>query len=132
MLNKCKSLLLRVDRTLLKYVFAGGLNTSIAYILFAVFLFIGINYVISTFLAGVITVVLGFYINKSFVFKVKSASFVVFVGVFLLVYFLNVSVQTMLHSFGLNGYLAGFIATFFCAFVSFVLFRWFVFHGKEI
>lgn len=132
MLNKCKSLLLRVDRTLLKYIFAGGLNTSIAYILFAVFLFVGINYAISTFLAGVITVVLGFYVNKSFVFKVKSASFVAFAGIFLLVYFLNVSVQAMLHSFDLNGYLAGFIATFFCAFISFVLFRRLVFYGKKI
>ncbi|PHS74648.1 MAG: hypothetical protein COB19_06285 [Porticoccus sp.] len=131
-MRACKNILSRMDARLAKYIFAGGVNTCIAYLLFAFFLFLGINYTLSTLFAGVITVTYGYHVNKIYVFNVKSANFIKYIFLFSAVYVLNISIQTLLLQVGSDKYFSGFVATFVCALMSFLLFRWFVFNEKKL
>ncbi|WP_461515845.1 GtrA family protein [Porticoccus sp.] len=130
--KKCKNIWSKFDPRLARYIFAGGANTFIAYLLFAFFLYVGINYTLSTLFAGVITVIYGYHLNKTYVFNVKSANFIKYILLFSSVYILNISIQTVLLEFESNKYFAGFVATFMCALTSFILFRWLVFNEKKV
>ena len=110
-------------REILRFIIVGAANTVLAYLLFALFIFLGLHYAVATFIAGIITMVLGFTLMSLFVFQNKTRArpfaFVVFFGI---QYFLNVAFQYLLYKAGMqNEYLVGGIAVVVVAVYSFLI-----------
>lgn len=112
-----------LSREVFRFIIVGATNTLLAYLLFALFIFIGLHYVVATFIAGLITMVLGFTLMSFFVFQNKTKArpfyFVAFFGV---QYLLNVSIQYLLYEAGMgNEYMVGGIAVVMVAVYSFLV-----------
>lgn len=117
-------------RQLFRFGLVGMANTALAYGVFALCLYVGLNYALATLLGGLAGMLLGFRLTGSLVFENRDPSRIVpFAGVFIALYLLNVAIQRALHGH-LNAYMAGALATGVSFLASFGLNRWFVFRTK--
>lgn len=118
-------------RQLMRFGLAGAFNTTVAYVVFALLLYLGMHYALATFLGGLAGLVVGYRTNSRFVFGHRGESrWLRFFSVFLLVYLLNISIQRLLHPY-LDPYLSGGVATAASFLVSFALNRRFVFGADD-
>jgi len=117
------------DEEFVRFLVAGTVNTVNAYLVFAIFIFLGFHYTVSTLIGGASSVLLGFFLMSGFVFRVeKKGRFVPFVTLFLVLYGANISIQWCLHFIGItNDYIAGAIALVFSVLLSFFANRHIVF-----
>ena len=113
----------------------GGLNTLGAYGLFALFILLGLHYTLATFLPGVISIYLGYVVNKRVVFKAKDAhkfALLFYYLFYFLVYLINIGIQTALLSFvSSNNYLNGAIAMVVTTVLSFTINKWVFFSEAQ-
>lgn len=75
-----------------KFVFVGILNTGLGYLLFALFIYVGIFYLLSMTISHILTVIHSYFWNRSFTFKSKGSyqkELPKFFVVYTIVYFLN-------------------------------------------
>jgi len=112
-----------LKKEIIRFIMVGATNTLLAYLLFALFIFVGIHYTVATLLAGIITMVLGFTLMSLFVFQNKTkARPVYFVVFFAIQYFLNIAFQYFMYTVGMsNEYLVGGIAIVVVAVYSFLV-----------
>ena len=112
-----------VPAQLPKFVLVGGLNTLLSYLLFAVFIAMGMHYTLATLFPGIITIYLGYKANQKYVFSSESErkfGVPLYYIFFLFIYFINIGIQTLLHWMGFNiDYVNGAIAIGICVFISF-------------
>ena len=114
-----------------RYIIIGLLNTVVGYLLYAVFIFIGLHYSMAVFLSTVLGVLFNFKTIGALVFKNNSNRLIYrFVTVYMLTYLLNVGGLHVLNDFNLNMYLAGAIMLAPMAIISFLLHKTFVFRPK--
>ena len=108
----------------------GIVNTIVGYGLYALFLFIGFHYILAVFFATVLGVLFNFKTIGRYVFNsIDNKLIIKFFGVYSLVFIVNIVLIKVFKDFGFDEYLAGLIATFPSAFVSFVLNKYYVFKG---
>ena len=118
-------------RQLIRFGLAGAINTGVAYLVFALLLFMGVHYTIATLLGGVAGLVVGYYTTGGFVFRYRGETrWLRFIGVFIVIYLLNISVQKLLRPY-LDPYLSGAGGALASMLVSFVLNRFLVFRPVE-
>lgn len=111
-----------------RFLAVGAINTLFGYSIYALFIFIGFNYMYAVLLATIAGILFNFKTIGRFVFENNDNSLLLkFIGVYGVVYLLNISLIKGFSFLGADYYLAGFIALFPCALVSFVLNRQFVF-----
>ncbi len=110
------------------YIIMGGLNTLGAYALFALLILVGFHYTLATLLPGIISIYLGYVVNKSIVFKAKDAhkfALLYYYLFYFIVYLLNIGIQAALYSLhSSNSYLNGAIAMAITTIFSFVINKW--------
>jgi putative flippase GtrA len=113
------------------FLLVGVLNTFFGYSVYALFIFLGLHYSIAVLLSTCIGVLFNFNTIGKLVFKNSNNKLLIkFIGVYTLLYFLNVSVIKMLSHFSENYYLIGLVAVFPMAMLAFILNKLFVFRNS--
>jgi putative flippase GtrA len=114
-------------RQLIRFGLAGILNTAVAYLAFALLLFLGLHYTLATLIGGAAGLIVGYYTTGGFVFgHCGDNRWLRFIATFAVIYFLNIGVQYFLRRY-LDPYLSGALGTFASLLASFALNKWFVF-----
>ena len=93
---------------MLKFLGVGLLNTLFGYSIYAVFVFIGLPYLIALFLATVAGVIFNYFSIGRIVFKARGGWLVFgkFIAAYLVVYVINAALLSILTvNFNLNPYL---------------------------
>ncbi len=117
-----------METRLLKFFLVGGLNTLFGYSVYSLFIYIGLHYSIASLLSTVLGVLFNFKTTGMLVFKSRDNRLIFkFVGVYVVVYVVNVGLLKALHSFGVDLYLSGAILVLPLAMLSYVLLKKFVF-----
>jgi putative flippase GtrA len=95
------------------------------------FIYLGFDYKIAAFLAMVLGVLFNFQTIGRLVFdKYNNRLLFKFISVYVVIYFVGVVIIKIGKSYGLDDYLAGFIAVFPSAIISFLLNKFYVYKEK--
>ena len=112
----------------IKFALVGLLNTGWSYLLYAAFLYLGLNYWLASFLTIVLSVSFGFLTQGNLVFGGATRKALPrFILVWVVIYAVYLVVVSAAQSVGVNNYLGGLIATPLVAVLSYILQRRFVF-----
>ena len=121
------------DKTFVRFLLVGLLNTFFGYAIFAAFIFIGFHYTIATLLSTVLGVLFNFKTLGIMVFKnTKGHLITKFIAVYAVIYCLNIAFLKILSSWNFNLYIAGLVLLFPMAVTAYLLNKHFVFHEKAI
>jgi len=116
------------NNQLFRFIVVGIANTGFYYIVYSGFVFFGIDYKLSVLFATIIGVLFSFKTFGKYVFNNSDKKLIFrFISVYIVLYFLNISFITLFDIVIKNYYISGFIATIFCAIISFLLNKYFVF-----
>ena len=120
------------ERTFVKFLFVGALNTLFGYSMYALFIFLGLHYSLAVFCSTVLGILFNFKTIGVIVFKNSDNRLIFkFFGVYALIYVLNVSGLTLLKTLGSgNMYINGLILVIPLALLSFLLNKKFVFSKR--
>lgn len=112
-----------------KFLFVGGLNTLFGYGVFAVCIFLGVHYSLSTLIATAIGILFNFKTTGCIVFKNSNNKLLFkFLAVYGLVYLLTVTILKIMYSLGSsNMYINYAILLLPNALLSFFMMKKFVF-----
>lgn len=117
-----------IDRRFLRFLAVGVLNTIFGYCAFAALLFVGVHYSLAALLSTVAGVIFNFFTTGRLVFDSREGSRIWrFVGVYGVIYLLNVVCLRLFKAAGVDLYLAGALLVPPMAVLAFVLNRAFVF-----
>jgi len=131
MVNNKKIVSFLSKNQFLLFILVGAINTIFGYSVFALFVYIGIHYVLAVFFATCIGVLFNFKTIGKVVFKNSENSRIFkFIMVYAVQYLINISLIKLFILFGSNTYIAGAFSTFFCAILSYFLNKNFVFMVK--
>lgn len=120
-----------IKKEFIKFILVGILNTIVGYGLYALFIFIGFNYVFSLLFATILGVLFNFQTIGRIVFKRHHNSLVFrFINVYIVVFFIGIGLIKILKEYGFDDYLAGFIVLFPNSVISFLLNKFYVYRTK--
>lgn len=95
----------------IRFLFVGGLNTMVGYGLYALFLYIGVNYLIANTLSTIIGIFHSYFWNRYFTFKSKNKAFkeiTKFVSVYAVSYLIcTCTLFIFKDKLNINAYVAG-------------------------
>lgn len=116
-----------------RYLCVGVFNTCFSYGLFAGFLYLEFDIASASLFALLIGIVISFFTQSSVVFKnITKIAFLKFFAAWTSIYFLNLSIISILVRFDLTTYVAGAIATVPMTILSYVILRLIVFRKSEV
>lgn len=116
---------------LFRYGVVGGINTFLAYLVFAGSLRLGFHFVIATLISSLFGMTMGFVLHGRFVFQNPGhGRFGRYALVVAILYVANVGIQAVARH-ALNSYLAGAVASLITIPASFLLNRALVFQAAE-
>jgi putative flippase GtrA len=117
---------------ILRFVVVGGVNTAFAYAVYAVLLFVGLNYAVANLIALVAGILFGFKTTGTFVFgNADNRLLGRFVVCWVVIYLLNVSSIRKLIEMGVDRYVAGALPIPAIAALSYAGQRYFVFRKNS-
>ncbi len=122
-----------IDEKFFKFLFVGAMNTVFAYVIYALFVTIGLVPNLALFFQYIIGVLWNFKTTGSIVFKNNNNKLLFkFIGAYIITFFLNsVLLNFLVEKIKLNDYLAQAILVLPVAIISFLLFKLWVFKEKE-
>jgi putative flippase GtrA len=122
----------------IRFLFIGGVNAAISYIIFAlsIFIFGQTYYQLCVILQWTISSFFSYLNQKFFVFCTKGnylKEYLKCCSTWAVSYFINVIIlEILIRKFAINVYLAQFISIFIVSVVTYVLFKYFAFHRNSI
>lgn len=120
------------ENQFIRFVLVGGLNTIFGYSIFALLVLTGLHYTLAVGVATVAGVLFNFKTTGMLVFRsADNRRIVRFVGVYLVVYALNIAVIRVATLFDIEVLLAGALAIVPVALLSYTMNRVFVFGVAE-
>lgn len=120
------------DRQFHRFIAVGVLNTIVGYGLFVLFIFLGFHYILAVLFSTILGVLFNFHSIGHLVFgKHQYRLLLRFLGVYGIIYLLNIAFLTLFDLFGINMYLAGALLLAPMAIVSFLLNKYHVFGGRK-
>lgn len=106
----------------------GAVNTGFSYGIYAVLVYLGLNYALSNLASLVLGIMFSFRTQSKFVFQNARANvFLRYIGVWAVIYCINVATIALLMRLGLNAYNSGALAIVPTAVSSYFLQKQFVF-----
>lgn len=121
-----------LKKQIFNFILVGILNTLVGYALYALFIYLGFEYILSVLFATVLGVMFNYKTIGKFVFYEKSNNSIVkFALVYLIVFIVNISVIKIFKIYDFNDYISGFFAIIPASIVSFVLNKFYVFKGNK-
>ncbi|MEM7561773.1 MAG: GtrA family protein [Pseudomonadota bacterium] len=131
MISLVKSLL---GHELFRYLFYGGFNALIAYLVYALGIYLGLNYVGASFVSFVVSVYTGYLMYGNLVFKTKANfKFILawYYGFYVSLFFLAILLHYVFNRAGFNNdYVNGFVIQGINIVIAFFTNR-FVFFRKQ-
>lgn len=120
------------DRRFLRFLVVGGLNTTFGYAVYALLIYAGLDVALALLLGTILGVLFNFRTTGTLVFGNRDPRRLVrFVGVYALLYFINVGAINFLLTLDFGKYSAGAVMLLPMALLAFVLNRSLVFsEGK--
>ncbi len=113
---------IRPSARFIRFLWVGGLNTLFGYAVFLTCLWLGMHYALSAGISTVLGVLFNFRSTGKLVFGKQDVRLLpLFVGVYVVVYLVNVSGLTTLLNFGVPEWAGGLIMILPCAILSYVL-----------
>lgn len=120
------------SRPFIRFLVVGILNTAFGYGLFALFISIGLHYVLASFIGTVFGILFNFFSTGCLVFNNKDISRLPwFFGVYGVTYVFGIVGLSILDDMEVDMYCAGLVMIPPSAVVSYFLNRWFVFGGNS-
>jgi putative flippase GtrA len=127
-----KAIIDKLDPRFIKFLFVGGLNTLFGYGMFALFIYFHFHYSIASLLATMLGVLFNFKTTGKLVFKSNDNRLILrFIGVYVIVYLLNILFLKILQLFGMNVYFSGAIVILPLAILSYLLNSRYVFNSSR-
>lgn len=124
-----------LNNRFVKFIFVGILNTIVGYGTYALLIFFGFNYIISSTVSTIVGVINSFILNKKITFSDKGINKKTpfkFISVYLFSYFIGLfNLSIFIKKLGFNPYLAGFINLFITTLISWFGHRYFSFNDNE-
>ncbi len=112
----------------LRFVLVGILNTGFSYALYAIFLWLGLNYALANGLAFAISLLFSFKTQGALVFRNSNPRLLLrFVLAWIAIYLFNVTLIGALMDLGMSSYLSGAIALLPVTLLSYLVQRFAVF-----
>lgn len=116
-----------------RFLIIGGINTAFNYCLYAFIVFIGFSYIIATTISLIVGLIFNFKTHGKYVFHDESNHlFYRYVISWIIIYFVNLGMLSLMVERGVNSYLAGAFLLPIIAVFSFVVLRYMVFHEKSV
>jgi len=116
------------NNKIIKFIITGIINTVFYFILYSIFIFMGLDYKMAVFIATVIGVFFSFKMFGKFVFNNEDKSVLnKFILLYIVLYLFNIFFVGFFENIFNNYYTSGLIATALCAIISFVLNKLYVF-----
>lgn len=110
------------EKKFMRFLFVGALNTLFGYALFSLLIFSGLHYAMAVFFSTVGGTLFNFKTTGKIVFRAdKNSLLFKFLGVYGVVYLLNVAALKAMAHFGVSMYLAGILLALPMALVSYAL-----------
>lgn len=120
------------SKQLILFFLVGGVNTVFGYSLYALFLFFHFHYALASLFSTVGGVLFNFKTTGVIVFKNNNNSLLFkFVAVYVVTFFLGISVLRIFSIYHANMYLAGIYLILPQALLAFILQKKFVFRGEK-
>lgn len=117
-------------KQIIKFILVGIINTIFGYGLYALFIYIGFHYFYATLFATILGVVFNFKTTGKIVFNSSENRLIYkFVIVYICIFLLNLSIIKFFKYLTFDDYMSGLFAIVFCAIVSFVLSKIYVFRS---
>jgi putative flippase GtrA len=118
---------------IVRFLFIGTLNTIFYYTVYALLIFVGLNYIVAVTVSTLIGMLVSFKMFGRFVFNSSDGRLIIkFTLATLINYILAVCFIYMFSNLGFNYYLSGLLATVIGAFCSFVLNKYYVFKKIKV
>lgn len=91
MLNNIK---LNFDRLpiIIKFVVVGGFNTIMSFVIYSVFVILGLHFTIASLIGLISGIAMGYLLNKNLVFDASENTLARYVLLWAILYFLNISI----------------------------------------
>jgi len=117
-----------LKKQLIRFLMVGVLNTIVGYLLYALFIYSGLNYVLAILFSTILGILFNFKTIGKFVFENSdNALLTKFFLAYLITFAINVSIVSKLRSMSYDDYTAGFFAIIVSSAISFVLTKYLVF-----
>ena len=121
-----------LKKQIFNFILVGILNTIFGYTLYALFIYLGFDYILSVFFATILGVLFNFKTIGNFVFNSKNNNTLVkFILVYTIVFSVNVLTIKIFKSYEFNDYVAGFFGIIPASIISFILNKYYVFKGNK-
>jgi putative flippase GtrA len=122
----------KIDKKIFKFLAVGLLNTLFGYSCYALLLFAGLHFSVAALFSTILGVLFNFKTIGIMVFN-NSNNFLIFkfVGVYCVIYFINIFFLNIFNTYKFNMFLAGAIMVLPMALLSFVFHKYLVFKGKK-
>lgn len=114
---------------IIKFLVTGGLNTTVSYLGFTIFIWAGINYLLASAIGYCIGIINSYYLSKGWTFQTTKASTVSLFFQFCIINFItlgmNLSIMYILVGiYSTNVYLAQVMAILMTMTINFISYRW--------
>ena len=127
-MNNSKRLPDKNIKQVFRFVLVGILNTGFSYMIYAIMLFVGLQYQIANLIAMLTGIFFSFKTQGRFVFfNTDNKLFWKFITSWIAIYLGNISLIGSLMSFGFDAYWAGAMALPFSVVLSYLTQRYFAF-----
>lgn len=118
----------------IRFLLVAATYNLVGYVFFAVLVYFGVNYLVSSFLAFIFGVLLSFFMNKTLVFAMEKHDSKMIIKYMIFYAILLVINLSILHAFvqllSLTPYVAQILVTAISAMVSYNMMRLFIFGEK--
>ncbi len=117
-----------IKRQFILFLFVGGINTLFGYGVYALFIYLGVNYFFSSLISLFCGVVFNFLTIGKFVFgKLNFKRIYVFICFYIFLYVLYIAFIKIFSLWQINLYICGMLAAVFLSIISFVANKYLVF-----
>jgi len=121
-----------LDTRFIRFLIVGGINTIFGYLVFAFLIFLKFHYALAVLLSTALGVLFNFKTTGRLVFGNGDNRLIGrFIGVYSVLYFVNVAALKFLNLLKMNMYLAGALMILPMAMLSFLMMKRFVFKGQQ-
>jgi putative flippase GtrA len=113
---------------LIRFIVVGVVNTGFGYVLYTLFISVGMHYSRATLLALIISLIFGYYTQGKLVFRAGSPGmFLRFLFAWGAIYSVNVAAIATFIAYGFNSYLSGALSVPITTIFSYLTQKYFVF-----